>query len=109
MNNGRIVVYVRGVGHIPSFKNSKLLTRGRLITKPEYQKQMRKITDVIECQLRSQLAMKGTGITTGPIPLSRIASLLPLDDSRKWIPEHSVTTALCSKGQKGANITIERI
>jgi hypothetical protein len=109
MTTGKLEIYIRGVGHIPSFKNSKMLTRGKIITKPAYQKQMKLITDAIESQLRSALAMRGIGTTTGPIPPSRIASLLPLDDSRKWVTESYTNTRLVSKGNEGADITIERI
>lgn len=53
--------------------------------------------------------MRGIEITTGPSALSLIASLLPLDDSRKWIPKHSADTQLVSKGEEGADILIEAI
>jgi hypothetical protein len=102
---------VRGLGHVPSFKNSKLLLakQRRLITKPEYQKWMDTVIRSFESQLRSALATSGTVTTTARIPLSLIASSLPLDDSRRWIPQHSVGTLLVPKGEEGADIVIERI
>lgn len=62
-----------------------------------------------ESQLRLELAMRGIEITTGLSALSQIALLLPLDDSRKWMPAHSVSTLLVSKGQEGCDLVIERI
>lgn len=83
--------------------------RPSLITKPEYRKWMDRAIRSFEFQLRSALATRETGTSTGPLPLSSIALWLPLDDSRKWIPEISVSTLLCSKGDEGADIVIERI
>ena len=102
---------IRGLSHVPSFKNSKLLLwrQKRIITKPEYQHWMDAATRSIESQLRSALATSGIGTTTGLTALWPIASLLPLDDSRKWIPEHCVRTRLVSRGDEGADILIERI
>jgi hypothetical protein len=93
--------------HVPSFKNSKMLTRGKLITKPEYQKIMQAIIRSFESQLRSWFQMNGIVMEMGPLQLSSIASYLPLDDSRKWIVEHSVGWQVVSKGQEGVKITIE--
>lgn len=118
---------VRGVENIASFKNSKeMITlpikgspkcpgcgkrpgRPLLITKPERQQQMKSITESFVSQLYSALATNGVEITMAPIPLSKIASLLPLDDSRQWISEHCVSTLLVAKGEEGADIVIERI
>jgi hypothetical protein len=105
-----IHLQIRGLGHCPSFKNSKMLTRGLLITKPEYQKWMKAAIASIESQLRFELATRGIGTTTGRIAPLQIAQLLPLDDSRKWIPDHCVHTQLVSsESEAGADITIERI
>ncbi|HEU4345894.1 MAG TPA: hypothetical protein VFU31_30450 [Candidatus Binatia bacterium] len=118
---------IRGVDNIASFKNQKQIislpikgsqkckecgkrdVRPMLITKPERQQQMKSITESLESQLYSALATTGLEITMAPIPLSKIASLLPLDDSRQWIPELCVSTLLVAKGEEGADITIERI
>ena len=106
---------IKMMGHVPSFKNSKQMITGRggrrpmLITKPERQKWMKDATASLESQLRSELAMRGIATTTGLTQLSKIASLLPLDDSRKWIPSHSVSTRLVSKGEEGASIVINKI
>lgn len=106
-----IHIQIQGLGHCPSFKNSKLLlwNQRRAITKPEYQKWMQAAIRLIESQLLSALATRGIEITTGPLAPSLIASYLPLDDSRKWIPSHSVSTQLVSKGNEGADLVIERL
>lgn len=95
--------------HVPSFKNSKMLTRGRLITKPEYQQLMKQITQAFECQLRSWFQTNGIETGTGRTALLRIASLLPLDDSLKWIAEHCVKWQRVSKGNEGAELKVEKI
>ena len=79
------------------------------MTKPENQRWMEAAILSLESQLRSEFRTRGIEITTEPTALLQIASLLPLDDSRKWIPEFSVKTQLVSKGEEGADITIEPI
>lgn len=106
-NSQSITLAVGNIGHVPTFKNSKMIARGRLITDPKKQAWMDRCIDSFVYQLRSAFQTRGIATTTGPIPLSRIASLLPLDDSRKWIPSHSVNTRLVPKGQEGAELVIE--
>ncbi len=79
------------------------------MTKPETQHWMDAVILSFESQLRSALAMRGIATTTGLSALSQIASLLPLDDSRKWMPAHCVSTQLVPKGQEGCDVAIERI
>ena len=104
-----IILHVNGVGHIPSKKNNKFLTRGRLITKPEYQKVIKKIIDGFVSELLSGSAIIGAGM---PMDASRrfwIASQLPEDDCWTWIPEITVKGLPCPKGMEGATIEIEEI
>jgi hypothetical protein len=108
-----IMLRLRG-SHVPSFKNSKMLvTLGKRtvpITKTEHKKWMEAAVLDFVSQLSSELRTRGIEITTAPSPLSLTASLLPLDDSRKWIPEHSVSTQIVSiESDAGCDITIERI
>jgi len=109
----KIVLQIRGLSEVPSFKNQKQIVKmgGKvaLITKPERRKWMDRAALSIAFQLSSELATRGIGTSTAPPPLSLIASLMPLDDSRKWIPELCVSTLLVSKGEEGADIVIERI
>lgn len=108
MNTRRVVLEVSGIGNVPSKKNSKMLTRGHLITKPEYQKWMEKCIQGFVSQLSSGTATIEEGMQTGALPQSLIASLMPEDDSWQWIPEIRI---LASKGNhnSGALITIEQI
>ncbi len=111
-DSGKLRLVVQFGEEVPSFKNSKMIItrpRPRLITKPERQKWMQKAILVIESQLRSWLLTTGTETQTGLIPLSKIASSLPLDDSLKWIPSHSVSWRRVKKGEEGAIIEIERL
>jgi len=96
-------------GHICSFKNSKMLSRGRLITDPTKQKKMERYTQAIELQLRSLYQTAGGETGTGLSLPSWIASCVPLDDSIQWVPEINVRVAYASKGQEGANILIEQL
>lgn len=104
-----IVLKIQGVGEIPSFKNSKMIARGRLITDPRKQKIMERITRSFEFQLRSLSQTTEAGTGTAHIPPSKIVSFMPLDDSLDWIPEHSVKLQRVSKEQAGAIVTIERL
>ncbi len=106
-----VTLTVRGLGHVPSFKNSKMILwrQKRIMTKPEVQQWMEAVTESFASQLRSEFQTRGIAITTGLSALSQIASSLPLDDSRKWMPTHSVNTLLVSKGQEGADVLIERL
>lgn len=110
-SGSKLCLKIRGLGHVPSFKNSKMIlwAQKRIMTKPEHQHWMEAAAQSFESQLRSALATSATGTTTGPIPLSSIVSFMPLDDSRKWIPQHSVSTQLVCKGDEGADVVIERI
>lgn len=94
---------------IPAMKNSKMLTRGRLITKPEYQQRMAGIIRDLESQLNCVSQISGLGTSTVQQQHSWIASSLPADDSWQWIPELNVKAVLVEKGSEGALITIEEI
>lgn len=106
-----ITLTLANLGHVPSFKNSKMILwrQKRIMTAPVMQHWMQSAVLSIESQLRSEFQTRGIATTTAPIPLSLIASLLPLDDSRKWSPEFSVCTRIVSTGSEGAEIVIERI
>jgi hypothetical protein len=104
-----ILISLRGIGHPPSFKNKKMLTRGKLITDPKKQQWMRAVKHSIESQLLSVFATKGIATGTAHTQPCKIASLVPLDDCLQWIPSHSVHTLWVSKGDEGADILIERI
>ena len=104
-----IILHVNGVGHIPSKKNNKFLTRGRLITKPEYQKVIKKITDGFVSELLSGSAIIVGATLMEDYPPFLTVSLLPEDDCWTWIPEITVKGLPCPKGMEGATIEIEEI
>lgn len=104
-----IKLVVKGLGDVPSFKNSKMLTRGRLITDPKKQQWMERCTKAFESQLRTWFQAAGIEISTEPTALSRIASLVPLDDCLHWIRPGSQDWHVVSKGEEGAVVTVEPI
>jgi hypothetical protein len=106
-------------GLIPGKKNSKMLItkdpRGRplrkpmLITKPDYQRALEKITESLRFQLLSGCQI-GTGETLTASSLrSWIALSMPEDDAWTRIPEIHIRAELCEPGHEGATITIERL
>jgi len=104
---------------VPSFKNSKLLVskdrRGRplsrplLITKPEYQQAMERITESFVSQLRCAFQTESGEMLTGQSLRSSIAYAVPDDDCWTRIPDQQQHAELCAPGQEGATITIERL
>jgi hypothetical protein len=104
-----IKLSVKGLGHVPSFKNSKMWTGRKLITKPERQVWMDRCTRSFESQLRSAYQTSYTGTQTVPSLHSWIASSIPRDDSVHWIPELRVSVAFVEPGEEGAEIVIEPI
>lgn len=112
----RVVLHIRSLGHIPSFKNSKMIIpfttkqgkrSGRPVTKPEYAAQMELIIQSIASQLRSVAQTIGGATAMGHFPPSLIASFTPLDDSRQWIVDERVIFEECPRGDEGATIVIE--
>jgi hypothetical protein len=100
---------VRGMGDPPSFKNNKMIARGRLITNPKRQKWMEHCIQLIESQLLFAMQTGASETLTAQRVRSWIASNMPASDSRQWVPELHVTSVDCAKGEEGATITIERI
>lgn len=110
-NTSPVVLWISGLGHVPSFKNSKMIARGRLITHPKKRKFMDKATQSLRSQLKCLSATGGGAISTVP-PAQSLTVLfrqLPKDDSWQWIPEIHVKGTKCKKGAEGARITVERI
>jgi hypothetical protein len=106
-------------GIVPSFKNNKVLIakgpsgkpleRPLLITKPEYQKKMKLITESFVLQLLSAFRTDSGEILTGCSLRSAIACALPEDDAWTHIPEILIRAEICEPGQEGGSITITRI
>jgi hypothetical protein len=98
------------MGHIVSFKNTKMIARRRLITDPRKRALMDQYTRVIESALSSALATTVAVTLTGLSQPCSIASLAPLDDSLDWIPESDgYRTEHVAKGEEGIDIIIERL
>lgn len=104
-----ILLHVIGLGHVPNFKNQKMLTRGRLITKPERQKWMERCVQSFVSQLRSYAVTEGKGIWTGRWSPSLIVSSLPEDDCRQCIPQITLQAVEVAKGEEGAVIKITKL
>lgn len=100
---------VNRLGHVPSFKNNKMLARGRLITDPKKQEWMEQCIRSIESQLRSVYQTIDTGTLTGLSLPCWIASSLPHDDSVQWISSLRVEVVTVEAGQEGAEIVVERV
>lgn len=109
MITGPIKIHIRALGSITSFKNSKMLSRGRLITDPTKQKKMDGYTRAIESQLRSAYQTAGGATETGLSLPSWIAACWPADDSVDWLPEIVVRVERVGNGEEGADIQVERL
>ena len=96
---------IRGIGHVPSFKNSRVL----FLTNPRNRAWMEWCQDRFESQFFSAFQTAADGMPTAACPHSWIVSAAPLDDSVDWIPELHVLVERVSKGGEGADILIERL
>lgn len=115
----KVTIVLSGLGPIPSFKNNKMmitkgpsgkpLERPLLITKPEFQQAMKKITDAIVSQCLSAFQIADVRICQESSIRSSIAWSLPADDCWEKIPEIIIRGELCEVGQEGATILIERL
>ena len=109
-----LTLRIQGCGNIVSFKNSKMICapKGRrpmLITDPKKQRRMDSCIRSIVSQLNSLYQTAAEGTETGCSLHSWIASSMPLDDSRQWIPEMSLTFREVPDGEEGAIITIQKL
>lgn len=111
---------IRGLGEITSFKNTKKIIRlpdgtPSLTTDPKKAAKMEAYTRSIESQLRSMLPTIASEMALGcqnPLPmlsLLQLGRLLPLDDSRQWIPKFSFDFKQVPKGMEGCDILIEQL
>lgn len=111
----QIRLTIRGLGNVPSFKNTKSIYRnhktGRpfIATKKEYKETMQQIIRSIESQLCSAFQTSTAAMPTAPSLAFWIASSLPLDDSRQWIPAISALAVKVEPGDEGCDILIERL
>ena len=104
----RLVIVIRGIGHVPAFKNKKIIAGKRLITAPKARKWMEQATASIVSQLNSLCQTRDDATSTEPWQQSATA-LLPQDDNWKVIPRIKVTARVVPKGDEGAIITLTRL
>jgi hypothetical protein len=100
---------IEGLGHVPSFKNSKMIARGRLITNPKRQEWMNRCIQSFESQLRSRFLTVVAETSTETSRPSWIASVVPLDDSMRFVSQIQITYHTVPKGKEGAIVEIERL
>lgn len=109
----RLVLEIRGLGPVPSLKNSKRTViqasgKTKPITSTKVKKWMQTAVAHIVSQCLSDTPIIVAGTQTEHLQASWTA-LLPRDDCWTVIPELVVTSQLCAPGEEGATITIERI
>lgn len=115
MSNTRIELRVKGLRHVPSFKNTKRAiidgNTGRLRTlTPRITKQwMKRCEDAFVSQLESLYQTNEAAMPTARSRQSWIACVAPFDDSVNHIREILLTVADVEKGKEGAVILIEPI
>jgi len=100
---------IQGIGNVISFKNNKMLARGRLFTKPEYQAWMDRATESIVLQLFSKCQ---TGDAATQLECwKRLRTFLSglSDDSVKQLPEGAWKVEFVEAVDAGADILIERL
>lgn len=105
-NTPFVVLRVQGIGHVPSFKNNKLLTRGKLITNPKRQKWMEQCVASFMRQLLYSFPMSASETVTAQKVRSWIASSTPENDSCKCLIQCSWRFCKYPKGLEGAEITL---
>lgn len=107
--NDSLVIAIRALGHVPAFKNKKIIVGGnRLITAPKCKKWMDQAINSIISQLKYLCQTRGDETSTEPWQQSAIA-LLPQDDAWKFIPEINVKVRVVRKGEEGAIITLTEL
>ena len=106
----KLVLCIRGIGHVPAFKNKKIIVGGgkRLITAPKAQRWMASATKDLYSQLKSLYQTKDDATSTVPWQHSAMSSW-PSDDNWKELPQITVQVRTVPKGDEGAIITLEKI
>lgn len=110
---GPLVLEIRGLGPVPSLKNSKRTViqeggKAKPITSPKVKKWMQTAVAHIASQCLSDTPIIVAGTQTAHLQPFWTA-LLPRDDCWTVIPEINIRCTLCAPGDEGATITIERL
>lgn len=104
-----VVLTIKGLGHVPSFKNKKRICGQQLITNRVVKRWMEACISSFVSQLKSVAQTAGDATSTGWQRRYWTVSLLPWDDSRQWITKLIVEAKEVDKGNEGATLTITRI
>lgn len=104
-----VILTIRGLGHVPSFKNMKRASSRGLFTEPRAKRWMQACTDSFALQLLSEFRTRGGATQTGLSRPSWIASSVPLDDSVREIRDERVFVQIVEPGQEGVDVVIEPI
>ncbi len=103
-----LVIVIRSIGHVPAFKNKKIIAGKRLITAPKCKKWMEEATDSIISQLKYLCQTEGD--ETSMEHWQQFATaLLPQDDAWKFIPEINIKVRMVRRGEEGAIIRLTKI
>lgn len=104
-----VVLRIKGIGPVPAFKNSKMLTKGKLITNPRKQKWMKQAEDIIASGLLSSFRTSANEMVTAARLRSWIASSIPANDSCRYLIACSWRFTKRPDAEPGALITIEKL
>ena len=119
MNNS-LKLRIDGLGHVPSFKNNKMIVpikrfntttrkmtvRPTLIANPKRQKWMQAAIQSLVSQLQSECQTTAGETSTETFPQSLTAWCSQFDDSRQWIDRLQVNVEVVEKGKEGADILL---
>lgn len=106
--NESLVIIIRGIGHVPAFKNKKIIAGKRLITAPKARQWMELATKDMYSQLKSLFQTEGDETSTEPWQRSAMSSW-PQDDNWQQIPLIQVKVRTVKKGDEGAIVTLTKI
>jgi hypothetical protein len=108
-NENVIRLVIAGLGHVPSYKNRKLMCRGKLITDPAKKEWMERAIRSIEFQLHGMFPT-AAGVMRVVCPKRLPTALcLPLDDSWEWMIPGQQNVKRVALGSEGCEITIEKL
>jgi len=87
LSTGTLTIQLKGLGPVPSFKNGKMLCRGRLITAPKKQRFQESLVLAIVSALRSCVLISDGETPTGCSRELLMLQSMPVDDCRQVVPE----------------------
>lgn len=100
-----ITLSVKGLSHVPSFKNKKRIFGKRLVTKPEVKQWMDRCIRDLSFQLHSICQTTEGGTSMEQLRRFLTASC-PADDCWQVIPELHISVGKVKRGEEGAVIEI---